>query len=68
VSLKADDNALAHRHGDQWLDAWIFAGGRRTVDCVWRAGIKLVTGGRHIHREAIGRRYRQALHKVLQSS
>jgi hypothetical protein len=38
------------------------------VDCVWRAGIKLVTGGRHIHREAIGRRYRQALHKVLQSS
>jgi formiminoglutamate deiminase len=68
VSLKADDNALAHRHGDQWLDAWIFAGGRRTVDCVWRAGAKLVTGGRHIHREAIGRRYRQALQKVLHPS
>ena len=68
VSLNADDIALAHRRHDQWLDAWIFAGGRRTVDCVWRAGAKLVSGGRHIHRDAIGRRYRQALHKVLQSS
>lgn len=68
VSLKADDVALAHRHGDRWLDAWIFAGSRRTVDCVWRAGRKLVQGGRHVHRDAIGRRYRQALHKVLQQS
>ena len=68
VSLKADDNALAHRRHDQWLDGWIFAGGRQAVDCVWRAGAKLVTGGRHIHREAIGRRYRQALHKVLHPS
>lgn len=68
VSLKADDIALAHRHHDQWLDAWIFSGGRRTVDCVWRAGTKLVQGGLHVHRDAIGRRYRQALHKVLQQS
>jgi formimidoylglutamate deiminase len=68
VSLKADDTALAHRRHDRWLDGWIFAGGRRTVDCVWRAGAKLVSDGRHIHREAIGRRYRQALHKVLRAS
>jgi len=27
-----------------------------------------VSGGRHIRREEIGRRYRQALHKVLQPS
>ena len=68
VSLKADDTALAHRHHDRWLDGWIFSGGRQTVDCVWRAGTKLVNGGRHIHREAIGKRYRQALQKVLQAS
>ena len=68
VSLKGDDEALAYRHGDRWLDGWIFAGRRQTVDCVWRDGAKLVTGGRHIHREAIGRRYRQALHKVLKAS
>ncbi|MFN4015264.1 MAG: formimidoylglutamate deiminase [Reyranella sp.] len=68
VSLKTDDEKLVYRRGDQWLDAWIFAGGRRTVDCVWRAGARLVSGGWHIHRESIGRRYRQALQKVLLSS
>jgi formiminoglutamate deiminase len=68
VSLKADDTVLAHRRHDRWLDGWIFAGGRRTVDCVWRAGAKLVKDGRHIHRDAIGKRYWQALHKVLQAS
>lgn len=68
VSLKADDNVLARRHHDQWLDAWIFAGGRQTVDCVWRAGVKFVKDGRHIRRDAIGRRYRQAIDKVLRSS
>ena len=68
VSLKADDAALTHRRHDRWLDGWIFSGGRQTVDCVWRAGARLVTSGRHIHRDAIGRRYRQALHKVLHPS
>ena len=68
VSLKADDSALAHRQHDRWLDGWIFAGRRQTVDCVWRAGTRLVNGGRHIHRDAIGRRYRLALHKVLHQS
>ncbi len=56
VSLKADDTSLAHRRHDRWLDGWIFAGGRRTVDCVWRAGAKLVKDGRHIHRDTIGKR------------
>lgn len=68
VSLRADATALVHRQHDRWLDGWIFAGGRQTVDCVWRAGARLVSDGRHIHREAIGRRYRQALHKVLHAS
>jgi formimidoylglutamate deiminase len=68
VSLKADDTALMHRRHDRWLDGWIFAGGRRIVDCVWRAGAKLVKDGRHIHCDAIGKRYRRALHKVLQAS
>jgi formimidoylglutamate deiminase len=68
VSLKADDTALAYRQHDRLLDGWIFSGSRRTVDCVWRAGAKLVQDGRHIHRDAIGKRYRQALHMVLQAS
>ncbi len=68
VSLRADAPALVHRQHDRWLDGWIFAGGRQTVDCVWRAGARLVSDGRHIHREAVGRRYRQALNKVLHAS
>ena len=68
VSLKADDNALVHRRHDQWLDAWVFAGGRSQVDCVWRAGRKLVVAGQHLQREAIGRRYRQTLARVLQEA
>jgi formiminoglutamate deiminase len=68
VSLKPDDTALVHRRHDRWLDGWIFSGGRRSVDCVWRAGAKLVQGGRHIHRDAVDKRYRQALHKVLQAA
>ena len=68
VSLKADDTALAHRRHDRWLDGWIFAGSRRTVDCVWRAGARVVNDGVHVRREAIGRRYRKALDRVLQSS
>ena len=68
VSLKADDTAFASRRHDQWLDAWIFAGGRAPIDCVWRAGRKLVVAGRHLEREAIGRRYRQTLTRVLQDA
>lgn len=68
VSLQANDNALVHRRHDQWLDAWIFTGGRNLVDCVWRAGRKLVADGRHEQREAIGRRYRQTLARMLQDA
>jgi formimidoylglutamate deiminase len=68
VSLKAADPALLHRRHDRWLDGWIFAGGRQSVDCVWRAGARLVNGGRHVHRDTIGKRYEQALGKLLQAS
>jgi len=68
VSLNAGDTALVHRRHDQWLDGWIFSGSRNTVDCVWRAGRKLVSGGRHHRTEAIGQRYRQTLARLLQDS
>lgn len=68
VSLHAGDTALVHRRHDQWLDGWIFAGRHSLVDCVWRAGRKLVTGGRHVRREEIGRRYRQTLARMLQDA
>ncbi|MEA3183218.1 MAG: formimidoylglutamate deiminase, partial [Gammaproteobacteria bacterium] len=47
------------------LDSWIFSGGRKLVDCVWRAGEKVVVNGRHRHRDAIVARYRRALESLL---
>ena len=65
VSLDANHIALAGRTGDQWLDAWIFAGPRETVDCVWVAGHKQVEAGRHRQREVIAAKFRAAMERLL---
>jgi formimidoylglutamate deiminase len=57
----ADFVSVKARHGldlagDALLDGWIFANGAE-VDCVWVNGRKQVEGGRHVAREAIGRRF-----------
>ncbi len=52
--------SLAGKHGDGLLDALIFARGTQ-VDCVWAGGAKRVEGGRHLDREAVGRRFRAAM-------
>ena len=66
VSLDAGHPALIERREDEILDSWIFAAGRDAIDCVWRAGEKVVSGGRHRQRDAIVARYRQAV-KALRS-
>jgi formiminoglutamate deiminase len=65
VSLDSHHPSLAGRSGDAILDSWIFAGAR--VDCVWRYGGKVVTGGRHHAREAAQTRYRAAMNRLLES-
>ncbi len=65
VSLDAEQPELVLRDGDDILDSWVFSGGRQLVDCVWRAGEKVVTNGRHRHREVIVARYKQALRHLL---
>jgi len=64
VSLNTDDPAFASRTGDALLDSWIFAA-RAPIDCVWRAGKKVVADGRHIYRDAIATRYRRTLARLL---
>jgi formimidoylglutamate deiminase len=62
----ATDNAIfSARSGDQILDTFIFAGGDCCIDTVWRAGRRVVIGGRHIHRDKIEARYRVALDRLL---
>jgi formimidoylglutamate deiminase len=65
VSLAANHPALAERREDEILDSWIFAAGRSAVDCVWRAGVKVVINGRHHRRDALLTRYRRTLKGLL---
>jgi formimidoylglutamate deiminase len=65
VSLASDHPVLAERYEDEILDSWIFAGGRAVVDCVWRAGSKVVINGRHHRRDALLARYRRTLKGLL---
>jgi formimidoylglutamate deiminase len=65
VTLAADHPALVGRSGDEILDSWIFAGDRGLIDCVWRAGVKLVSAGRHRDRAALAPRYARALRTLL---
>lgn len=65
ISLRGGDPCFAGRSGDAILDSWIFGGGARLVDCVWRGGAKRVSGGRHVARDAIDAGYRAAIRKLL---
>ncbi len=64
VTLDSTHPALLERRGDELLDSWIFAGGRELIDCVWRAGERVVSGGRHRDRDGLVARYAQALHRL----
>ncbi|THD81355.1 formimidoylglutamate deiminase [Aliigemmobacter aestuarii] len=50
--------------GDTVLDAFAFAGDSAMVAEVWAAGRHMVTGGRHIRREAITAAYRHAVRSL----
>ena len=65
VSLDTSGVAFAGRSGDAVLDSWIFGAPTGSISSVWRAGREVVKDGRHIARDAIEARYRQALATVL---
>ena len=62
ASLDVKHPALYCRQADALLDAWIFASAGNVIDCVWAAGRKVVTEGRHIARDQV----RHQFHKALQ--
>jgi len=63
VGNSADIVSL-NESGESAIDRWIFASRRGAVDCVWRAGVKQVAGGRHVASEAIGTRYRATVARL----
>ncbi|MGA0608286.1 formimidoylglutamate deiminase [Phenylobacterium sp. VNQ135] len=64
VALDLAHPSLAGRAGDALLDAWIFACRDNPVSAVWRRGRQVVAQGRHIDRDAIVTRYREALARI----
>jgi len=64
VSLNGQHPALICRTGDALLDAWIFASSGHVVDCVWVAGTKLVSQGRHVAREHVARGFVKAMKEL----
>jgi formimidoylglutamate deiminase len=65
VSLAGGHPDLSSRNGDAWIDSWVFAGGARAVEHVWRLGRQVVEHGQHPARARIVERYRAALERLV---
>ena len=61
VALDGPRAALFDTKGDAALDAWVFAGGEGWVSDLWSAGRRVVTGGRHVARDAVEGGYRASM-------
>ena len=57
--------ALASREQDALLDGWLFAGRLREIKTVWRAGVRVVEGRRHIQRGQVEQRYAKVLERLV---
>ena len=64
VALNITHIDLEGREGDMLLDAFIFAADDRAITDVWAAGRHVVTGGRHMHHDAITSTYRAVLRRL----
>ena len=64
VALDGAHPSMVGRAADGWLDGFVFAGAG-AVDTVWRWGVKLVQGGRHVGREGIVAAYRARMGRLL---
>lgn len=60
--LELDDRNLLLEglEGDELMDCWLFAGDAAMIRTVWVGGRPLVVAGRHIRRDLLEQRFRQA--------
>lgn len=64
VGQPADIVTFTSPAGDDGLfDAWMFASRVAPIESVWCRGRRVVENGRHVHREAIERRYLEAINR-----
>lgn len=59
VELDPGHPLLAGRNGDQWLEAYVFGGGRDMIRSVFVAGQQQVAEGRHRDRDRLRDRFRK---------
>ena len=64
MGLDCSGPDMAASAGDTLLDTFIFAGDDRMVADVWSAGRHIVTGGRHIARDAVVASYRAVITRL----
>jgi cytosine/adenosine deaminase-related metal-dependent hydrolase len=67
VVLRDDGDLALARSGDAMLDTFVFAGGRRDIADVWRAGDRVVIDGRHRDHAVIEARYRRVVKGLLEA-
>ena len=67
VVLDRSHPAMNCLRGDQWLDAYVFSAGRAAVRGVVVGGRTVVTDGRHHGHDAITRRYKATLARLMRS-
>lgn len=65
VAIDSTTPSLCALRDDQILDGLCFAAGDNLVTDLWSAGRHQVQSGRHVSREAIVTKYRQAIHSLL---
>jgi formiminoglutamate deiminase len=65
LTLTEDHPAFIGRNDGRLLDGWIFAARDGAIDCVWRHGEKVVTGGRHVARDVVAAEYKTVLRGLL---
>ncbi len=65
VTLDGDASQLIGATADDIADRWIFAGNRSAVNTVTVNGREVVSGGRHVARDAIAARFAVAMRGLL---
>ena len=65
VTLDSTHPALVARHGDAWLDGWIYAANTSPIVDVYVGGQKQVENGRHKGRGALQTAFGRTLKRIL---
>lgn len=66
LTLRPDHPATVGKVDDEILDAWIFTGGNRLIDCLWSGGRKVVADGRHRSRDKIAARFKATMRRLCE--